>query len=156
MISIRPAHTNDVSFILKMICALAEYEKEPQEVTMTEEILRRDGFGSTPLFYCSVLEADHRPVGFVLYYYRYSTWKGKTLYLEDLFVIPEARGLGLGKLAMKELAKHAKESGCVRFEWQVLDWNQPAIEFYQSLGAALLPQWITCRLDRNGLELVAR
>lgn len=155
MNSIRKATPNDVPFILQMIRALAEYEKEPKEVTLTERELLRDGFGSTALYQCLILELQQKPVGFALYYNRYSTWKGKTLFLEDLFVIPEARGSGLGKQAMLELARIARDTGCVRFEWQVLDWNQPAIDFYKSLGTELLPQWVNCRLDRQGIEELA-
>ncbi len=154
--TIRPAVPSDVPFILQMIRALADYEKEPQEVTITVEELLRDGFADKPLFQCLILELDLVSVGFALYYNRYSTWKGKTLYLEDLFVVPEARGQGLGKLAMVELARIAHESGCVRFEWQVLDWNQPAIEFYKSFGTSLQPQWVTCRLDKQGVAELAR
>lgn len=152
MTSIRPATENDIPFILQMIKALADYEREPQEVTITEDELRKDGFGKTALFQCLIFQLAQNAVGFALYYNRYSTWKGKTLFLEDLFVIPEARGAGLGKLAMLELAKIARDTGCVRFEWQVLDWNQPAIDFYKSLGAELLPQWVNCRLDRKGIN----
>ncbi len=154
--SIRPATALDVPFILQMIRALADYEKEPLEVTITADELLRDGFADKPLFQCLVLQLDEKPVGFALSYNRYSTWKGKTLYLEDLFVIPEARGQGLGKLAMVELARIARDSGCVRFEWQVLDWNQPAIDFYKSFGTSLQPQWVTCRLDRQGVDELAR
>ena len=154
--TIRSAVPLDVPFILQMIRALAEYEKEPQEVTITEQELLRDGFGDKPLYSCLILELDRVPVGFALYYNRYSTWKGKTLYLEDLFVVPEARGHGLGKEAMVELARIAHDSGCVRFEWQVLDWNQPAIDFYKSFGTSLQPQWVTCRLDKQGVAELAR
>ena len=153
---IRSASPADVPFILQMIQALADYEKEPQEVTITPEELLRDGFGEKPLYQCLILCLDTKPVGFALYYNRYSTWKGKTLYLEDLFVIPEARGSGLGKQAMVELARIARDTGCVRFEWQVLDWNQPAIDFYKSFGTSLQPQWVTCRLDRLGLQNLAQ
>jgi GNAT superfamily N-acetyltransferase len=152
----RPAVPSDVPFILQMIRALADYEREPQEVTITVDELLRDGFADKPLFQCLILELDKISVGFALYYNRYSTWKGKTLYLEDLFVVPEARGQGLGKLAMVELARIAHDSGCVRFEWQVLDWNQPAIDFYKSFGTSLQPQWVTCRLDKQGLAELAR
>lgn len=155
MTSIRKATVNDIPFILQMIRALAEYEKEPQEVTISESQLQKDGFGDSPLYQCLILELQQKSVGFALYYNRYSTWKGKTLFLEDLFVMPEARGAGLGKLAMLELAKIARDTDCVRFEWQVLDWNQPAIDFYKSLGTELLPQWVNCRLDRKGIQALA-
>ena len=154
--TIRTAVPSDVPFILQMIRALADYEKEPLEVTITTEELLRDGFADRPLFQCLILELDLVSVGFALYYNRYSTWKGKTLYLEDLFIVPEARGQGLGKQAMVELARIAHASGCVRFEWQVLDWNQPAIDFYKSFGTSLQPQWVTCRLDRKGVAKLAR
>ena len=152
---LRDANPEDVPFILKMIQALAEYEKEPQEVTITPAELLRDGFGPRAFFQCLILELENQPVGFALYYHRYSTWKGKTLFLEDLFVVPEARGAGLGKLAMYELARRAQTTDCVRFEWQVLDWNQPAIDFYKSLGAKLLPEWVNCRLDSAAIKSLA-
>ena len=155
-IHLRDASPDDVPFILKMIQALADYEKEPQEVTITAAELLRDGFGSHAIYQCLILEQEYQSVGFALYYNRYSTWKGKALFLEDLFVIPEARGSGLGKLAMHELARRAQATGCVRFEWQVLDWNQPAIDFYQSLGAKLLPEWVNCRLDKEGIQKLSR
>jgi GNAT superfamily N-acetyltransferase len=155
MTSIRNATPNDIPFVLQMIRGLAEYEKEPREVTITEEQLLADGFSPSPLYGCWILELDTHPVGFALYYNRYSTWKGKTLYLEDLYVIPEARGAGLGKAAMIKLAQLARDTGCVRFEWQVLDWNQPAIDFYKSFDTQLLPQWVHCRLDRSGIENLA-
>lgn len=139
-----------------MIRALAAFEKEPLAVTISLAQLQKDGFGPKPLFGSIVLELENQPVGFALYYNRYSTWKGKTLFLEDLYVAPEARGAGLGKLAMVYLAQIARDTQCARFEWQVLDWNVSAIDFYKSFGTALLPEWVNCRLDKTGIDFLAK
>ncbi len=138
-----------------MIRDLAEYEEALDQVMNTEEELIRDGFCENPLFQSLILADQNTPVGFALYFYKYSTWKGKTLYLEDLYVIPEARGSGLGIAAMKHLAKIAIEEKCRRFEWQVLDWNGPSIKFYESVHSELDGSWINCRLENEKISYLA-
>ena len=122
--TIRTATVADVPQILAFIRALATYERAPDAVTATEEGLRRDGFGPNPFYYCHIAEQNGLPVGFALYFFNYSTWKGQPgVYLEDLFVQPEYRGLGLGKALLKRVAAFALERGCQRLQWEVLDWN---------------------------------
>ncbi len=156
MLTIRPATAADVPLMLDLISALAEYEREPDAVLATEEALLRDGFGATPMFRCAIAEWDGAPAGFALFFYNYSTWQGQPgLYLEDLFVKPELRGKGIGKALLLQLAKLAVEEGCGRFQWQVLDWNQPAIDFYKSLGARIMNEWLTMRVEGEALKKMA-
>ena len=156
MLNLRPAVPADVPTILALIRALATYEKEPDKVVATEASLLRDGFGDRPLFQVTMAEAEGHPVGFAFWFVTYSTWRGQpTLFLEDLFVIPEARGKGIGKALMQFLARTALEKGCGRLMWNVLDWNQPSIDFYESLGAQVLREWLTVRLDGRALQQLA-
>ena len=155
-ISMRRASVDDAPFIYSLINKLAEFEKAPEQVTLTLDQLLEDAFSDDPLCFSHILESDGTPAGFTLCYYRYSTWKGKSLYLEDLFVEPEFRGQGLAKLALKNLAEIAVRERCGRFEWQVLDWNEPAIKFYQSIGADLDPEWINCRLEGESISNLAK
>lgn len=155
MVNIRPATEKDTTFILKMIQQLADYEKATDRVKITEEQLRKDGFGNTPLFESIILELNSEPVGMALFYNRYSTWMGKSLYLEDLYIIPEARGNKLGIMAMKYLANYAIKTNCYRFEWQVLDWNEPSINFYKSINTDLDGEWINCRLEGDAIKFLA-
>lgn len=156
MLALRPATSADVPLILAFIRELAEYEREPDAVEATEEALLRDGFGPRPLFEVTIAEWSGEPVGFALWFLAYSTWKARpTLYLEDLFVRPAARGRGAGMALMQHLARIAVERGCGRFVWQVLDWNAPSIAFYESLGAKVLREWLTCRVDGAALEALA-
>lgn len=135
---------------------LAEYERAPQAVVATEEDFRRHGFGPMPRFSVLLAEEDGRVAGFALWFFTFSTWLGKPgLYLEDLFVRPELRGRGIGKAMMIELARIAVREGCGRFEWAVLDWNQPSIDFYRSLGARLMEEWVVCRLEGDSLHALA-
>ena len=135
---------------------LAEYERAPQAVVATEEDFLRHGFGAARRFSVLLAEEDGRVAGFALWFFTFSTWLGKPgLYLEDLFVRPELRGRGIGKAMMIELARIAVREGCGRFEWAVLDWNQPSIEFYRSLGARLLEEWVVCRLEGDPLHALA-
>ena len=149
-IAIRPAVTDDVPLILEFIRGLAEYEKLTQGFEATEEKLRSTLFpeeGSVPAAHCIVAFAGEVPAGFALYFFNYSTFLARPgLYLEDLFVKPEWRGQGHGKALLLHLAKIANARGCGRMEWTVLDWNQPAIEFYESLGARRMKEWQICRL----------
>jgi GNAT superfamily N-acetyltransferase len=151
--TIRPATQADVPEILKFIRALAAYEREPDAVTATEAGLLRDGFGANPFYFCLMAEEDGRPAGFALYFYNYSTWLGRPgLYLEDLFVHPEFRGLGIGKALLQRVAAIALEKGCQRLQWEVLDWNTPAIEFYRAMGAEFLDEWRNVRVSGDALK----
>jgi GNAT superfamily N-acetyltransferase len=156
MLVIRKAEPRDVPDIRRLIHELAEYEREPQQAVATEEDLLRDGFGSRPRYTCLMAEWEGAPAGFALYFHNYSTWQGKWgLYLEDLFVRPQHRGRGIGKALLVELARIAVREECGRFVWNVLDWNQPAIEFYEKLGAKALREWVTMRVDGEALERLA-
>ena len=155
--ALRFATPDDVPLILRFIRELATYEKLLDEVVATEDGLRADLFGDRP--YAEVILAfrEDVPAGFALYFHTYSTFLGRPgLYLEDLYVVPEQRGQGLGRLLMRTLATLAVERGCGRLEWAVLDWNTPAIDFYMSLGAETMDEWITCRLTGTALERLAR
>lgn len=154
---IRAALPEDVKTILKLIWGLAEYEHEPQAAEATEEDLLRDGFGANPKFHCVIAEWEGAAVGFALYFYNYSTWKGRAgIYLEDLFVWPEYRGKGIGKALLLHLARIAAVEKCGRYEWQVLDWNTPAIEFYEALGARQMKQWLPMRVEGDALLELAK
>ena len=156
MLKIRPASGDDAATILDLIRALAIYEREPDAVTATEADILRDGFGATPKFRCVIAEWDGQAAGFAFWFYNYSTWQGRPgLYLEDLFVKPEFRGKGMGKALLLYLAKVASDENCGRFEWSVLDWNTPAIEFYESLGAKLHREWLRMRVEGEALVRLA-
>ena len=156
MLSIRPATPQDTSLILDFIHDLAEYERAPEAAVATEADLLRDGFGPDPKFKCVIAEWERRPAGFAFYFYNYSTWQGRPgLYLEDLFVRPEYRGKGIGKALLVYLAQVALRENCGRFQWQVLDWNEPSIQFYESLGAKKLTEWLTMRVEGEDLEKLA-
>ncbi|HYG98192.1 MAG TPA: GNAT family N-acetyltransferase [Terriglobales bacterium] len=153
MLTIRPAEKSDIPLILQLIRELAEYEREPDAVSATEQDLLRDGWGPEPKFRCVIAEWEGKPAGFALYFYNYSTWQGRPgLYLEDVFVRPEFRGRGIGKSIFLHLANVAVLENCGRFQWQVLDWNQPAIEFYKSLGAKFMTEWLTVRLEGEEIK----
>lgn len=155
-LTIRPATRADVGQILAFIRALAVYEREPDAVEATEEGLLEHGFGENPYYTCLIAEQDGTPAGFALFFYDYSTWLGKPgLYLEDLFVLPEFRGLGIGKALLQRLASIALEKGCARMKWEVLDWNTPAIDFYQAMGAEFLDTWRNVRLSGDALRRLA-
>jgi GNAT superfamily N-acetyltransferase len=154
--TIRDATPADVPEILRFIRALAAYERDPDAVTATEAGLLRDGFGSNPFYFCLIAEQDGQPAGFALYFFNYSTWLGRPgLYLEDLFVHPEFRGLGIGKALLKKVAAFALEKGCLRLQWEVLDWNTPAIDFYRAMGAEFLDSWRNVRISGGALERLA-
>jgi len=146
-IEIRPAKSEDVETIFQLIHALADYEKLSHEVTGTAALLHEHLFGAHPCI--EALLADHQgqPIGFALFFTNYSTFLTKPgIYLEDLFVMPEYRGKGIGKALLRALARLALERDCGRLEWSVLDWNEPAIAFYQRIGATVLPEWRICRV----------
>ncbi len=149
-ITIRTGNPNDVGELLTLIKELALYEKALNEVENTEEQLLEDGFGANPLYGFFLAEYDGKVVGMALYYYRYSTWKGKSLYLEDLYVQQIYRKHKIGLHLFKALAQKAKDENCHRISWQVLDWNEPAINFYKKLGAELDPEWVNGHLSKTG------
>ena len=155
-ISIRPAVPEDVPQILDFVRALAVYEREPDAVVATEADLLRDGFGPNPFYFCLIAESGEKPAGFAFYFFNYSTWLGRHgLYLEDLFVHPEFRGLGIGKALLQRVAAIAIERGCPRLQWQVLDWNTPAINFYRAHGAEFMDTWRTVRVEGEALRQLA-
>lgn len=156
MLHIRPAQPADTPLILAFIHDLAEYEKEPHAVKATEADLLRDGFGPQPYFQCLIAEWDGQPAGFAFYFFQYSTWEGRpSLYLEDLFVRPQFRKKGIGKALFVKLAQIAVEKLCTRFQWEVLDWNQPAIDFYESLGAKVMREWLNMRMTGEAIQTLA-
>jgi len=140
-IIIRPAEKHDVTEILRLVKELAIFEKAPNEVINTESQMIKDGFGDAPLFKCILAENKDRVIGFALYYYRYSTWKGKCLYLEDLYVLEDFRQNGVGQMLFSEIKNRAKIENCIRINWQVLDWNEPAIKFYEKNKAEFDKEW---------------
>jgi len=157
MLSIRPATAADASLMLRFIHHLAEYERAaPNAVIATEEGLIRDGFGPQPKYRCLIAEWDSTPAGFAFFHYNYSTWRGQPgLYLEDLFVLPEMRGKGIGKALLQKLAAIAMDENCYGLRWMVLEWNTPAIDFYNSLGAELLDEWETMLIRGEALQRLA-
>jgi GNAT superfamily N-acetyltransferase len=156
MLSIRTATSADVPLILEFIHRLAEYEREPDAVVATEQDLLRDGFGPEPKYRCLIAEWERMPAGFALFFFNYSTWLGKPgLYLEDLFVLPAMRGKGIGKALLQKLAQIAVEENCYGMRWQVLEWNEPALRFYDSLGATIMDEWETMRLMEPALSRLA-
>jgi GNAT superfamily N-acetyltransferase len=167
-LTIRPAVPADIPEILAFIHELADYEHEPESAQATPDDLLRDGFGPTPRFHCLIAELSSTnnqqpatnnlptPAGFALYFHNYSTWRGNAgIFLEDLFVRPIFRGRGIGKALIAAVAAIAVAEGCSRFEWAVLDWNTPAIDFYNSLGATPMSEWTTMRLSGNPLAALA-
>jgi GNAT superfamily N-acetyltransferase len=157
MLEIRAAKPEDVGTILKLIRGLAEYEHEPQAAEATEADLLRDGFGDTPRFHCVLADWDGATVGFALYFYNYSTWKGRPgIFLEDLFVWPEHRGKGIGKALLLHVGRIAVAQNCGRYDWLVLDWNTPSVEFYEGLGAKRMSQWLPMRVEGDALLELAK
>ena len=153
---IRRATAEDAGQILKFIRALAAFERAPDAVEATEEGLIRDGFGPNPFFQCLIADYDGQPAGFALYFFNYSTWVGRPgVYVEDLFVLPEFRRKGIGRALLKRVAAIAVENGCQRLQWEVLDWNTPAIDFYQAMGAEFLDTWRNVRVTGEALKRLA-
>ncbi|MCM5664255.1 GNAT family N-acetyltransferase [Galbibacter mesophilus] len=150
--TIRRAVKEDMKQVLELIQELADFEKEPDAVEVTETDLITDGFGEKPLFSCFVAEVNNRIEGMALYYNRYSTWKGKTIHLEDLVVRKSSRGSGLGSALFAEVIKQGHKDGVKRIEWVVLNWNTPAVEFYKKNGALILSDWDTVQLDEEGIK----
>jgi GNAT superfamily N-acetyltransferase len=155
-ISIAPATPEDVPQIWQFVVELAIYEREPEAVIATKEDFHRVLFCESPRAYAVMCRDGDIPIGFALYFYNFSTWLGRHgLYLEDLYVTPEHRGKGAGKALLQHLAGIAVAEGCGRFEWSVLDWNQPAIDFYESMGAKPQSEWVGYRLTGEALEALA-
>jgi GNAT superfamily N-acetyltransferase len=154
--SIRPATINDTDEILAMIYELALYEKAPEEAKATREQIIESFFSEDPKVFCEIVEVDGSVAGFAIWFLNYSTWQGKHgIYLEDLFVRPQYRGKGFGKALLKNLAAICEERGYGRFQWWVLDWNQPAIDFYKSLGAIAMDEWTVFRVSEQALTHLA-
>jgi GNAT superfamily N-acetyltransferase len=152
-IVIREAKAEDVPAIYQLILELAEFEQALKKVENTEAHLLEDGFGENPLYKCFVADDHGAIAGIALVYFRYSTWKGRSLYLEDLIVTHQRRGEGLGKALLVRCADYARQTGSRLMIWQVLDWNTGAIDFYKSLGAELQPEWINCVLPSEAFPV---
>jgi len=149
---IRKGQKEDMSGVLALIQELAAFEKEPDAVLITADDLIRDGFGDRPLFEVFVAENENDIVGIALYYYRYSTWKGKTIHLEDLVIKESMRGTGLGYALYSEIIKQGQKDKVRRIEWNVLDWNTPAIDFYEKSGAKILDEWRVVQMDEAAIN----
>ncbi|WP_026715443.1 GNAT family N-acetyltransferase [Flavobacterium daejeonense] len=154
--NIRVGQKEDMASVLKLIQELADFEKEPDAVIITVEDLIRDGFGEQPLFHVFVAETDSDSnnkeiAGIAFYYYRYSTWKGKIIHLEDLVVKHDRRGQGIGYALYSEIMKQAQRDNVKRIDWNVLDWNTPAIDFYEKTGAKVLKEWHVAQMDEAGI-----
>jgi GNAT superfamily N-acetyltransferase len=151
--NIRPARKEEVGIVLQLIHDLAHYEKAPDEVEATEKELLTTIFAEEPRVFCDLVEVDGDIAGMAIWFLNYSTWQGKHgIYLEDLFIKPEFRGRGFGKALLQHLARICEEKGYGRFQWWVLDWNSPAIEFYRSLGAVAMDEWTVYRVSGEALK----
>lgn len=156
VIEIRDATVDDPALILRFVKELAAYERAPEAVVATEADIRHSLFGADAIVRAVICEMDEVPVGFAVYFFNYSTWMGRRgLYLEDLYVSPAYRRAGAGKALLKHLARVARSQGCGRLEWSVLDWNTPAIRFYESIGAEPLKEWVGYRLAGDALDRFA-
>ena len=152
-VTIRDAARGDVPVVLRFIKALAEYERLAHEAVATEADIERELFGPAPKVFCQIAEVDGQPAGFALWYYTFSTFQGRHgIWLEDLFVNPQMRGHGVGKALLADLAQRCVREGLGRYEWNVLGWNQPSIDFYVSQGATFLDDWRRCRVTGAALE----
>lgn len=151
-IIIRESHANDMGEVYRLISELARFEKEPDAVKITAEQLITDGFQDSPKFKCWVAEEENGIVGMALVYSRYSTWVGPTLHLEDLIVTASSRGLGIGSRLLDEVVRYGHSIGVKRISWEVLDWNEPAIRFYEERGAKILRDWDVVHLDEKGIR----
>ncbi|RMG79887.1 MAG: GNAT family N-acetyltransferase [Bacteroidetes bacterium] len=151
-VTIRKAVPKDVPQMLQMIKELATYEKAPNEVVVTEQELLEDGFGDNPVYFCYIAEKEDNVVGMALCYYKYSTWKGRCIYLEDIIVKEAERGNGIGKKLLQTVIRKAQKEKVRRLEWQVLDWNEPAINFYKKFQTRFDDEWINCKLTYDQLQ----
>jgi GNAT superfamily N-acetyltransferase len=152
LFSIENAVESDAGSICELIRELANYERAPDEAILTPEIIARDGFGANKIFTCFVARMKGDVVGIALLYTKYSTWKGRCIFLEDIIVTEKHRNKGVGKALFQQSIRYAVEQNAGRLEWQVLDWNEPAIGFYRNFGAVLDPTWINCKFTREQLE----
>lgn len=150
--TIRDGKIEDMPSVLKLIQELAHFEKESNAVIVTVEDLKKDGFGDSPLFKCFVAEMNNNIVGMSICYPRYSTWKGPTIHLEDLIVTEAKRGLKIGNALYKKVIEYGYNKGVERIEWAVLDWNEPAIKFYEGTGAVVLRDWDTAQIHREEMK----
>ena len=148
---IRPAKIEDLPYVLELIQELADFEKEPQEVEITLNTLEEDGFGAHAKFHCFVADVDEKIVGMALVYPRYSTWKGTVLHLEDLIVKASKRGRGIGSQLLDAVVRYGKELQVKRISWEVLEWNTPAIDFYESKGANVMRDWNVVQMNEQGI-----
>jgi len=155
MLTIRAATIEDAPLLRRLIWELADYEKEPDEVLITVAELARDGFGPNPKFRALIAEWDRQPVGYAIFFFYYSTWRGPGLFLEDLFVRPDFRGRGIGGALLARVARTATQEGCVLVKWEVLDWNQPAIDMYKALGGDVREEWRSVLLMGDALQKLA-
>jgi GNAT superfamily N-acetyltransferase len=156
MLTLRPAVPADAQLIVQYIRELAEFEREPEAAVVTAADIQRYAFSDNPLIKVTMADWDDQPAGFALWFLNFSTWQGKPgIYLEDLFVRPAYRGKGIGTALLKDLAALAAREGWTRFVWQVLDWNTPAIEFYEAMGARIMRPWLTCRVEGEAIEKLA-
>ncbi|HMG91542.1 MAG TPA: GNAT family N-acetyltransferase [Chryseolinea sp.] len=155
-ITIRVGVKNDLPRVLELVKELAAFEKAPHEVVNTVELMEEDGFGAHPIFGLFVAEVEGQIMGISLYYWRYSTWKGKRLYLEDIVVTESMRGQGIGKLLFDRTMQHTLDENCSGMMWQVLDWNEPAITFYKKYGSKLDGEWINCTLESKQIEMLLK
>jgi GNAT superfamily N-acetyltransferase len=151
-ITIRTGRKEDLTRTLELVKELAVFERAAHEVSNTVEQMEKDGFGPNPIFGFFLAEYESRIVGLSLYYWRYSTWKGKRLYLEDIIVTESARGKGIGKMLFNRTMQHALDENCSGMMWQVLDWNEPAINFYKKYGTAIVDEWMNCSLEREQIQ----
>lgn len=149
---IRDARKEDMAQVLALVQELANFEKEPDAVVISKEDLERDGFGERKQFHCFVAEVGNEIVGIALVYPRYSTWKGPAIHLEDLIVAERMRGSGLGTALLDKVIKYGHDLGVRRIQWEVLDWNDPAIEFYEKKGAKVLRDWDVVQMDEQGIK----
>lgn len=150
--TIRNAKKEDMPQVLELIKALAVFEKEPEAVEVTVEDLKQDGFGEHPAFHCFVAEVHSKIEGIALVYHRYSTWKGKAIHLEDLIVSESMRGTGIGTALLDEVIKYGHNLGVKRINWEVIDWNEPAIAFYEKKGANVMRDWDVVQLSEEGIK----
>ncbi len=156
MLILRPMTPEDAPLVVSYIKELAEYERDPEAAVVTPDNILHFAFSDHPLIYVVMAEWGGKPAGFALWFYNFSTWEGKAgIYLEDLFIRPEYRRNGIGKALLIHIARLAVKNNCTRFVWQVLDWNEPSINFYRQMGAKTMDAWLTCRVDNESLFQLA-